>query len=133
MTSGCFYAEKKGTSLDSVAPASFVYVRGPTVTSEDKAVGATAGTSGVSYYLTKDFADTHNEKLSSTWRATYDSPFIQQHRTVLSSLIKDFGFSKVNSIGRILVAPIRRHCSRQSLLRRLPHLRSRSQENLALL
>ncbi|KAL8275983.1 hypothetical protein Esti_000099 [Eimeria stiedai] len=101
--SGCFFAEKNVSPSQGAAPASLVYVRQSV--SEGEVDPSKSSTSGFSYYLSKDFVDHHNGKLNSTWKATYNPAFIQQHHTVLSSLIKDFGFSKFNSAGGFNAMP----------------------------
>ncbi|KAL8448257.1 hypothetical protein Emag_004025 [Eimeria magna] len=95
--SGCFFAEKNVIPSQGAAPSSLVYVRQRV--SEESVDPVGSSTSGFSYYLSKEFVDQHNGKLNSTWKATYNPAFIQQHHTVLSSLIKDFGFSKYNAVG----------------------------------
>ncbi|KAL8435784.1 hypothetical protein ACSSS7_002161 [Eimeria intestinalis] len=101
--SGCFFAEKKMTPSHVISPGSLVYVRQRVP--EEKGDSMESTTSGFSYYLSKEFVDQHNGKLNSTWKATYNPAFIQQHHTVLSSLIKDFGFSKFNSVGGFVAMP----------------------------
>ncbi|KAL8449023.1 hypothetical protein Emed_003375 [Eimeria media] len=104
--SGCFFAEKKVIPSQGAAPASLVYVRQRVSEGgADALTSVTSTTSGFSYYLSKEFVDHHNGKLNSTWKATYNPAFIQQHHTVLSSLIKDFGFSKYNSVGGFEAMP----------------------------
>ncbi|KAL8427585.1 hypothetical protein Efla_005760 [Eimeria flavescens] len=97
--SGCFYAEKTGGVSQVAAAASLVYVRQRTADGSVSADPLQSGGSGLSYYLSKEFVDKHNQSPISSWRATYNPAFIEQHRTVLSSLIKDFGYSKFSSGG----------------------------------
>ncbi|XP_026191941.1 probable cathepsin C [Cyclospora cayetanensis] len=112
MHSGCFYGEKKLGSFGLEAAPSFVAVRQQNHTegAENRVFESPQGTSPsflseVSYYLSKEYVDKHNEKPTSTWKAAYDSSFIQKHRSVLSSLVKDFGYSKFNTAGGVVATP----------------------------
>lgn len=104
--SGCFYAEKQGTS-EAVSPASFAYVR------HWESNAGTSGDPRLSYYLSKEFVEKHNQSLTRSWEASLNPAFIEQHHASLSPLIKDFGFSKVNSIGEAYLhsACISCHCT----------------------
>ena len=117
--SGCFYGEKRLEGEDKgneALPSSFVYVRG-TASSEGNANKEAAATTAAAanaaagvgttpresaafdYFLSEDFVNAHNSDEHKSWIASANSSFIQQHRSILPSLIKYFGHSKVNSTG----------------------------------